>query len=48
LDSTFGTLVRVRDRLRVEGKLKIQVGDMMIRFDLVYKKNGKEFVWKFN
>jgi pSer/pThr/pTyr-binding forkhead associated (FHA) protein len=48
LDSKYGTLVRIKDPIRIEGKLKVQVGDVLIRFDLVMKKFGKEFVWKYN
>ena len=38
LGSKYGTLVRINEPMRVEGKLKIQVGDVLMRFDLVIKK----------
>ena len=41
LGSKFGTLVRINEPTKVEGKMKIQVGDLMMRFDLVIKKHGR-------
>ena len=40
LASKYGTLVRINEPMRIEGKLKIQVGDVLMRFNLVMKKEG--------